>query len=303
MKVLVTGAAGNLGRVVLPALADAGHTAVGFDQRELPHGGGVLGDIGDAAALERAADGAGAMVHAAALHGVHLRRHPPEAFWAVNVTGTVNVYEAARKADVARVVLSSTMGVYGESLRRTPDAFAWTSEADPLLPSDVYGLSKMLCEQLGRYYARVHDIVTIALRFGMYVPETFERYGFRLLFGGVDDRDVASAVLRALEHDPPGGFDAFDIMAEVPFDREEARDMARDPEGLIERHWPGTAALARERGVEIAPLVWGETLWPIDKANRVLGWQPRHGFAEFLDAWRRQDTSYYPFAGLPQWGV
>lgn len=304
MRVLVTGAAGNLGRVVLPALAAAGHDPIGFDQRsfETPHRA-IEGDLRDAAAVRRAADGVDAIVHGAALHGVHLRGHSPQEFWVTNVTGTFNVFEAAREAGIRRVVLSSTMGVYGESLRRTPSAFAVTSEDDPLLPSDIYGLSKLLCEQMGAHYARVHGVVTVALRFGMYVPDSFVRYGFRLLFGGVDDRDVADAVVRSLTYEPPGGFDAFDVMAHVPFTREEAALMASDPAGLIDRHWPGVVALAKERGADIPSLIWGETLWPIDKARRGLGWSPRHNFGEFVEAWRARDESYYLFAGLPQWGM
>ncbi len=304
MRVLVTGAAGNLGRVVLPALVEAGHDPVAFDQRSFGTQHPMIeGDLRDVGAVRRAVDGVDAIVHGAALHGVHLRGHPPREFWDVNATGTFNVFEAAREEGIRRVVLSSTMGVYGESLRRTASAFATTSEDDPLLPTDVYGLSKLLCEQMGAHYARVHGVVTVALRFGMYVPDSFLRYGFRLLFGGVDDRDVADAVVRSLTYVPPAGFDAFDVMAHVPFTRAEAALMASDPASLIERHWPGAVALAQERGADIRSLIWGETLWPIDKARLTLGWTPRHNFGEFVEAWRARDESYYPFAGLPQWGV
>jgi nucleoside-diphosphate-sugar epimerase len=304
MRVLVTGAAGNLGRVVLPALAEAGHEPVAFDQRTVDtRHEAIQADVRERDAVSEAVRGADAIVHGAALHGVHLRGHPVREFWDINVAGTFNVFEAAREHGVQRMVLSSTMGVYGHSLRRTASAFAWTSEADPLLPTDVYGMSKVLCEQMAAYYARTHGVVAVALRFGMYVPESFVRYGFRLLFGGVDDRDVADAVVRSLTYQPTGGFDAFNVMAYVPFAPDEAMTMASDPASVIERHWPGTAALAEERGTDIRSLIWGETLWPIDKARRELGWNPRHNFGEFLKAWRVGDESYYPFAGFPQWGI
>jgi hypothetical protein len=44
-------------------------------------------------------------------------------------------------------------------------------------------------------------------------------------------------------------------------------------------------------------------IWPIDKAKRVLGYRPGHNFTEFLTALQAGDTSYYPFANLPWWGV
>jgi UDP-glucose 4-epimerase len=289
VRVLVTGSGGNLGRVVVPALEEAGHEVRTMDQR----GGDVEGDVRDADAVARAVDGVDAVVHGAALHGVHLDRWSPHDFWATNVTGTFNVYEAARSAAVSRIVLCSTMGVYGHAIGEP----AVIHDATPVAPTEVYGMSKALCEELARAYTRIGGVVTVALRLGMFVPETFERYGFRLLFGGVDDRDVAQAVVLALGHDPDGGFDAINVMAEVPFGDPFA--FADDPGAVVEEHWPGT----REQGFAIGDLVWGATIWRSEKAKQLLGWQPKHGFGEFLDAYRRGDTGYYPFAELPQWGV
>jgi len=302
VKVLITGAGGNLGRTAIPLLAEHGHDVLALDARplELEHET-VQADVGDRAALERAVEGVDAVVHAAALHGVHLREREPADFWATNVTGTFNVYESARAAGVRKVVLASTMGVYG----RTEAAEGWavvTEESDALA-TDVYGLSKWLCEQLARYHARTGGPATVALRLGMFVPETFERYGFRLLFGGVDDRDVAQAVRLALEHEPEGRFDYFNVMAATPFDEVDARALGDDPAGVIDRHWPGTTELVAERGLRLDELLWGEAVFPIEKAARVLGYRPLYGFDEFLAAWQRGDESHYPFAGLSQWGV
>lgn len=91
----------------------------------------------------------------------------------------------------------------------------------------------------------------------MFVPETFERYGFRLLFGGVDNRDVAQAVLRALDYAPPQPFDAFNIMADVPFTDADARALQQDPVAVLERYFPGVQELAQARGLNLADLIWG----------------------------------------------
>ena len=156
---------------------------------------------------------------------------------------------------------------------------------------------------MGRYYSRRWEITTVALRLGMFVPETFERYGFRLLFGGVDDRDVAQAVLRALTHTPADQFDAFNIMAQVPFTAADVRALHDDLAGTLERSYPGVGSLVQERGLNLADLVWGRTIWPVDKAICVLGYQPQYNFDRFLRALAAGDTSYYPFAGLPWWGI
>jgi nucleoside-diphosphate-sugar epimerase len=304
MEVLVTGAGGNLGRVVVPALVEAGHTPKLFDFRPLQtEHQFVQGDVRSPDDVQRAVQGVQAIVHAAALHGIHLRKWQPQDYWDINVTGTFNMYEAARAHGISRFVLCSTMGVYGESMKPPEGAWGMVTEQSPTLPGDVYGMSKLLCEEMGRYYGRQWGINTVALRLGMFVPETFERYGFRLLFGGVDDRDVAQAVMLALNHTPQGGFDCFNIFADVPFSLQDAVQLHEDPLAVLDRYWPGTAQLVRERGLNVEELIWGRVIWPPDKARRVLGYSPRYNFGQFLEAFRRGDTSYYPFANLPHWGV
>lgn len=302
MRVLVTGAGGNLGRVVVPALAERGHEIRLFDVRDLDSDHeAIRGDIRDLRDVMDALDGIEAIVHGAAIHGIHIESWPPEAFWSINCAGTFNVYEAARRRGVGHVVLSSSMAVYGA--KRTAGSWAYVTDATPPTPDDVYGMSKLTCEEMARYYARTAEVSTVALRLGMFVPETFERYGFRLLFGGVDDRDVAQAVVRTLDHRPRDGFDSFNIFADTPFDRPDAARLARDAAAVVEAHWPGARDVVAERDLDLAHLIWGWAVWSIDKAKSTLGYAPRHNFDEFLDALRRDDPGYYPFAGIPHWGV
>jgi nucleoside-diphosphate-sugar epimerase len=275
VKVLVTGAGGNLARVVVPVLAAAGHTLRLLDFRPIDTTHELLqGDLRNPDDLARAVDGVDAVVHAAALHGIHRDHWSTRDFWSINVDGTFNLYEAATTAKVAKVVLASSMAVYGATLLPPADACCLVTEDSPILPDDEYGLSKWLCEELARYHARRHEVPTVALRLGMFVPETFERYGFRLLFGGVDDRDVAQAVLLALEHAPAGSFEAVNVMAEVPFQATDAAGLHADPAAVLERYWPGCTRLFTDRGLELVELLWDRLIWPIDKARRVLGYRP-----------------------------
>jgi UDP-glucose 4-epimerase len=304
LRILVTGAGGNLGRATIPLLVDAGHEPVAFDFRpiEVPVRS-IVADIRDADAVSAAIEGCSAVVHAAALHGIHLGHWSPRDFFEINVDGSFTVFEAARSAGVDRFVLASTMGVYGRSLEASSDSWAWVHEGLPTKPADIYGVSKVLAEELGRYYARSGAMRVVALRFGMYVPATFEHYGFRLLFGGVDERDVAQSVLLALDHQPNGGFDVFDVMADTPFVESDAGAMHDDPVAVLERYWPRCTELFRERGLDAREHIWARFLWPIDRAKALLGYAPRWGFDEFLEALRDGDTRDYPFLGLPHWGA
>src|SRR5215211_6379039 len=118
MRVLITGGGGNLGRVLAPALEDAAHEPVLMDNCPLdtPHEL-LLGDLRDKMDVLRALRGADVVVHAAALHGIHLEKYSTDDFWDLNVAGTRNVCEAALESGIGKVLLCSTMGVYGEGDR------------------------------------------------------------------------------------------------------------------------------------------------------------------------------------------
>jgi nucleoside-diphosphate-sugar epimerase len=304
MRVLVTGAGGNLGRVVVPALVDAGHEPRLFDFRPLETDHElIVGDVRDPETVAGAVRGVDAIVHGAALHGVHLRGHAAGDFWAVNATGTYNVYAAARDAGVRRVVLASSMVVYGQTV--PPDQAAWSfvTEDQPAEPDNVYGLTKVVSEETSRFHARTDGIVTVALRLGMFVPESFERYGFRLLFGGVDDRDVAQATMRALEHAPADGFAAFNIMADTPFAPADLERLGTDPLAVLDAHYPGASAVVERLALDPSALIWGRTVWSVERAKAELGYRPAYDFGRFLAALDAGDRSMYPFEGLPWWGV
>lgn len=302
MRVLITGAGGNLGRAVVPALVAAGHHPVLFDVRELDTDQEfVRGDVRDADAVTGVMSGVDAVVHGAALHGIHLRSWSAEEFWSINVTGTFNVYQAARTAGVQRVVLGSSMAVYGAG----PTTPGWrvVTEETPTSPTDLYGLTKVLCEDIAQYHTHDRAVSTVALRFGMFVPETFERYGFRLLFGGVDDRDVAQSVLLSIDHHVEDGFEAFNIMADTELDGDDLDQLQADAASVVDRHWPGTTALVRDRGLDLADLVWGRTIYPVDRAGSRLRYQPQYNFGAFVEAFRMNDPSHYPNATEPWWGA
>lgn len=305
MKVLITGAGGSLGRVLAPALAEKGHEPVLFDNRPLETPYPFL--LGDATRKEdvlEAVQGADAVVHGAALHGIHLVKYTADDFWNLNVTGTHHIYEAARTHGVRKVLLCSTMGVYGESIVPDADGVAVVTEALPLRPADIYGLSKKLCEELAEFYSRRHSVQTIAYRLGMFVPEDFVRYGFRLLKGGVDDRDVAQAFLLGLENESIR-FDAFNIMADVPFTLEEFARLKQEPRVVLEERYPGALESVATRGLDLDELLamWGFTYWSTEKAKLELGYQPQHNFSQFYAAFKEGDEAYYPFANLPWWGA
>jgi UDP-glucose 4-epimerase len=284
MRVVVTGAAGTLGRSLVPKLAADGHDVVALDV--VPSAGDrewVVADVRDREAILHAVEGADVVVHSAALHGIHLGDHSPREFYELNLTGTFNVWEAAVVHKVRGVVFSSTMGVYGES-RRPPsdDDVVFLDEGLPLLPSDIYGWTKVAGEELCRYHLRHDGIPSIALRYGMFVPEPFFRYGIRLLYGGVHEDDVADAVVAAVAAFGKAvvGFETYNVESPLPFTDADARDLRADPLAAVDLHWPGSRELLRARGVRsLKPIT---EIFPIARLEAGLSVRPRHDFGEWL---------------------
>ena len=137
MKLLVTGAGGQLGRSLARAAAASGHEALARTHREL--------DVTEPAAVDAAvaAVAGGAVVNAAAYTAVDRAESEPEAAFAINATGAGHLARACRRHG-ARLVHVSTDYVFDGA-----KATAWTEE-DPIAPLGVYGRSKAEGEQLIR---------------------------------------------------------------------------------------------------------------------------------------------------------
>ena len=126
MRILLTGSSGWLGRFLAPRLRTAGHVAIGLD---IAPGANtqVVGSVADRAVVERAFTDYGieAVIHAAALHKPDIAHYHASDFIDVNVTGTLNLLEAAVAARHDRFVFTSTTSLMiSDSIQRgeTPQA-------------------------------------------------------------------------------------------------------------------------------------------------------------------------------------
>jgi len=161
MKVLVTGAAGFLGRHVARRFLAEGHEPTGFD-RSIAEGEdyeNVQGDFLDLDGLIETARGHAVICHIGAIGDVYLAAQQPALAASVNVTGSANVAAAAAEVD-ARVVYASTWEVYGEPEYEPLD------EEHPSRPDHPYNITKLAGEQILLAAGRLKDLSVISLRLG-----------------------------------------------------------------------------------------------------------------------------------------
>ncbi|MEM0118879.1 MAG: SDR family NAD(P)-dependent oxidoreductase [Thermofilaceae archaeon] len=179
MKVLVTGGAGFIGSHLVRRLVQSGYEVVVFDNfstgssenlGELMGDIEVIeGDVRDREAVEAVAQQADGVVHLAALIDVAESLQKPFLYLDVNVRGTLNVLEAARRAGV--FVFASSAAVYGNPVRLPID------EEHPLQPLSPYGASKVAGEALVSAYAHIHGFRPVVLRlFNVYGPKQSKAY-------------------------------------------------------------------------------------------------------------------------------
>ncbi|MBV8671857.1 MAG: NAD(P)-dependent oxidoreductase, partial [Acidobacteriaceae bacterium] len=146
MKFLVTGSAGHLGEALARTLLAEGHGMVGLDIVESPYTT-IVGSIADRTIAEECMDGVDVVFHAATLHKPHVATHSRQEFVDTNITGTLNLLEAASIAGVRTFVYTSTTSVFGDALVPPPGTpAAWITEDVTPVPRNIYGVTKSAAE-------------------------------------------------------------------------------------------------------------------------------------------------------------
>ena len=285
-RVLVTGARGKLGRAVVAHLRQLGVDVLavdrvsGGDPRDV-EGEFLTVDLTDYGQVVEAVTG-GADEHAAVDAVVHLAAVPAPglmtnaATFANNSAATYNVFAACRAAGIRRIVWASSETVLGLPFD-TPPPYAPVDEEYAPRPESTYSLNKTLEEEMARQFCRWDpELVMVGLRFSNvmdvedYAPfpsfdadPMLRRWN---LWGYIDARDGARAVEAGLAHTTPGA-DVF-VIANAD------TVMSRSSADLMAEVYPDVP-ITKELGEH-------ETLLSIDKARRVLGYEPHHSWRDHV---------------------
>jgi nucleoside-diphosphate-sugar epimerase len=283
-RIAVTGGRGKLGRAVVHDLTEHGHDVVVLDQSVSPGSTGAtrvdLTDYGQAVGVLTSLDdrysAVDAVVHLAAIPAPGLA--PNAATFANNVLSTYHVLEAARVAGITRVVIASSETVLGLPFG-TPPPYLPIDEDYRVRPESSYSLGKAVDEEVAYHFCRWNpDLTVVALRFSN-VMEPHEYADFPSFqddasvrawnaWGYIDARDGAQAVRKALETDLRG-YDVF-IIANAD------TCMTRPSAELAAEVFPDVPWTREVAGTE--------TLLSIEKARRVLGYEPQHSWRDAFTA-------------------
>lgn len=278
MRIALTGSSGKLGSVVLRELRAAGHEVIGMDVVGTRGPGFVRVDLTDygqvvdaLTAVNDQHEGFDAVVHLAAIPAPGIA--PDVATFHNNMPSTFNVFWAAIRLGITRIVYASSETVLGLPFD-VPPPYIPVDEEYAARPESVYSLVKHLEEQLAIELVRWNPEVAItALRFSnVMVPEDYDAFPYDAdprdrkwnLWGYIDARDGAQAIARALEVAPPG-FDRFIIAAA---DTVTTRPNAE----LVAEVFPDVPVHG--------DLGEHSTMLSIDKARRLLGYDPQHSWRD-----------------------
>ena len=303
MRVMLTGSSGWLGRHLAQRLRAAGHEAVGLDVAPGPDTQ-IVGSVADRGAVDQAISGCDAVIHAAALHKPDIARYPRRAFIDVNVTGTLNLLEAAVAHDCSRFVFTSTTSLMITRKIRdeTADAAVWLNEdSGPLAPRNIYGVTKRAAEELCRLAHDEQGLPVVVLRTARFFPEEDDTHltlsgenmkANELLNRRLTVEDCADAHIAVLERAPEIGFGLYIASAPTPFVPSDAAELKRDAAGVVARYFPDAPNLYAARGWTL-PASIGR-VYDAGRLERALGFRCRTDFASVLGALR--DGASLPLA-------
>jgi len=294
MRILFTGGSGKAGRYAIRHLADLGHRVVNADlvpagqpgvkdlRIDLTDAGQVFDALSGYADYDELEPGTGvprydAVVHFAAIPAI-LHRSDNETY-RINALSTYNIIDAAIRSGVRKVIFASSETTYGICFAdgEVRPQYVPVDEEHPTVPHDSYAMSKVVNEVTARsfqarsgidvYGLRINNVIEpheYVAKFPAYVADPALRR--RNVFAYIDARDLAHMVERCL-HTDGLGYEVFNVS-------NDDTSVALTSAEVYDRFYAGVPVRRALTG--------HDTFYANDKAKRLVGFAPRHGWRDQL---------------------
>lgn len=279
MRILVTGSAGKLGKVVVHELRDSGHSVVGVDLLYSDTTDAIL-DVQNFHAVLAYTIGFDAVIHTAALHGRHMDLdYPRQSFIDTNITGTLNLLNACVANQIRRFLFTSTTSIYGNAMVDEHQA-VWVTEKLVAQPRDIYDITKQTCEELCRDFFEKEGIMTSVYRVARFLPEPDNLTLNHRLYRGLDERDGAIGLRLGVEYNFTS-FEIFNLSSGSPFKVEDLTEIKVDPLPVVKRYMPEAAEIYKKYNWIFPSSI--DRVYRCDKASEMLGYNPKYTFKYLLN--------------------
>lgn len=285
-RVAVTGGTGKLGKACVKDLQDHGYDVFVIDtvapEKGIPS---IIADLSDFGQTLDALSSTGKEIHAGVANDafdavVHLaafptpRQYPDAHLFQNNIMGTYNVFEASRRLGIRNIIWASSETTLGEPFDgREP--YAPVDEDYPLHAKSAYALAKVLMEDMARQFVlQTPDMKLVGLRFSNVMePQDYAKFPAYdedpeerkwNMWAYIDARDGSQAIRKAIEWEAIGMHPFIIANADTVMSKSSAE--------LMKNYLPNVP-VKKELGEH-------ETLLSIEKARRVLGYEPTHSWRD-----------------------
>ena len=286
MKLLLTGAAGNLGRAILRT-ASADDQIIALDLKQPADAVGSPGNVqwhegtyANQTLLGKLLPGCDVIMHTAAAHPGNTPLDQRDTYIDLNVKALDMIYRQMLDAGVKRMVYSSSAEVVIGATWRTSGATVISEDMQTYAMDSIYNMTKAMGEIVGRYWHQKEGVQVALMRYMAFAGEPNPKAATELIVRELCPDDVARANWAAARCKTLG-VETFHVAPDCPLDVHDVVAGLSDPHAVIEKHFPGAVELLGKNKFGIR-----KNLFPVLESSRtkqLLGWSPQYNFQTFLN--------------------
>jgi len=306
MKLYITGSSGHLGEALCRTLIKKNIDHVGVDIIKGPYTN-YIGSIIDKDFIKKTIEGCDYILHTATLHKPHVATHSKQDFIDTNISGTLNLLEAAKSNGAKGFIFTSTTSTFGDAMRpKQNEPAIWVTEETIPISKNIYGVTKIAAENLCQLFSRNHELPCIVVKTSRFFLEQDDNRMIRTSFDDlnikaneflnrrVDVQDIVNAHLLALEKVKEYGFRKYIISATPTFSKDDLMGLNKNAHSIVAGLFPNFEKVYKSRDWKMFPKIG--RVYVNEKARQELNWEPKYNFEHVLNCIKESKDFFSPLA-------